>query len=138
MNSCSKEHQKIYKNWFNFADSDGDGRITKNDATKFFAMSNLSRPKLKQVWALADFKRQGFLGIEEFITVMKLVSLAQAGHELTLDLLKTMVDLEPLKPPIMEGLDVLLAKTNGSTTNGELEVNGNSKLQPLPPVNLFT
>jgi hypothetical protein len=30
--------------------SDGDGRITGNDATKFFAMSNLSRQDLKQVW----------------------------------------------------------------------------------------
>jgi hypothetical protein len=29
--------------------SDGDGRITGNDATKFFAMSNLSRQDLKQV-----------------------------------------------------------------------------------------
>lgn len=28
---------------------DGDGRLTGNDATKFFAMSNLSRPELKQV-----------------------------------------------------------------------------------------
>ena len=29
---------------------DGDGRITGNDATKFFAMSKLSRPELKQVY----------------------------------------------------------------------------------------
>ncbi|PNY06669.1 eh domain-containing protein 1-like [Trifolium pratense] len=47
--SCSKEHQNIYQQWFNCADSDGDGRITGNDATKFFAMSNLSCQDLKQV-----------------------------------------------------------------------------------------
>lgn len=79
--SCSKDHQKIYLEWFNYADSgtpsfffffsfpfsfsfnfmifmyvtfffpqiDGDGRITGNDATKFFALSNLSRQDLKQV-----------------------------------------------------------------------------------------
>ena len=78
--STSKDHQAIYQEWFNFADSglfinthfikliakiyvldynvfrscsiDGDGRITGNDATKFFAMSKLSRPELKQVYDL--------------------------------------------------------------------------------------
>lgn len=30
--------------------SDGDGRITGSDATKFFSMSNLSRQDLKQVF----------------------------------------------------------------------------------------
>ncbi|RYR33858.1 hypothetical protein Ahy_A10g048511 [Arachis hypogaea] len=50
--SCSKENQIIYQQFFNYADSDGDGRITGSDATKFFAMSNLSRQDLKQVWLL--------------------------------------------------------------------------------------
>ncbi|KAL0305960.1 UNVERIFIED_CONTAM: EH domain-containing protein 1 [Sesamum radiatum] len=69
--SCSKEQLKIYQTWFNFADSDRDGRLTGNDATNFFAMSNLSKPELKQVWAVADSKRQGFLGFKEFITAMQ-------------------------------------------------------------------
>ncbi|KAK2992223.1 hypothetical protein RJ640_005710 [Escallonia rubra] len=34
---------------------DGDGRITGNDATKFFAMSKLSRPELKQVKSLCSY-----------------------------------------------------------------------------------
>ena len=34
---------------------DGDGRITGNDATKFFAMSKLSRPELKQVYKFFFF-----------------------------------------------------------------------------------
>ncbi|KAE9598499.1 putative EF-hand domain pair protein [Lupinus albus] len=46
--SCSKEHQTIFQEWFNYADEDGDGRFTGNDATKFFAISNLSRQELKQ------------------------------------------------------------------------------------------
>ncbi|KAG5064729.1 hypothetical protein JHK85_005912 [Glycine max] len=80
--SCSKEHQMIYKEWFNYADSDSDGRITGSDATKFFAMSNLPREDLKQrffvcfchqnkVWAIADSKRQGYLGFTEFIIAMQ-------------------------------------------------------------------
>lgn len=71
--STSKDQARIYNDWFSFADSgslphpfclgyahevfevfflivlDGDGRITGNDAIKFFSLSNLSRPDLKQV-----------------------------------------------------------------------------------------
>uniref|UniRef100_A0A0D9WAX9 Dynamin-type G domain-containing protein n=1 Tax=Leersia perrieri TaxID=77586 RepID=A0A0D9WAX9_9ORYZ len=66
---------------------DGDGRVTGKNALKFFAMSNLSRPELKQVWAIADSKRQGYLGSSEFMTAMQLISLAQAGHEISQDTL---------------------------------------------------
>lgn len=122
MSTCSREHQKIYKEWFSAADSDGDGRITGNDAIKFFAMSKLSRPELKQVWALADSKRQGFLGLNEFITAMQLVSLAQAGNKIIQDAL-THSDLDCLKPPVMEGLDILLAKTTSpKKSNPDLDV----------------
>lgn len=138
ISSCSKHNQKIYQEWFNYADSDNDGRITGNDATKFFAMSNLSRSELKQVWAIADSKRQGFLGFREFITAMQLVSLAQAGNEITSDILKTTVDLENLEPPSMEGLNALLAKNKVSTNNGELELNGDSRPQPSPSAPWFT
>ncbi|KAJ4977343.1 hypothetical protein NE237_002449 [Protea cynaroides] len=127
---CSKENQKIYQEWFNFTDSDGDGRITGNDAIKFFALSNLSRPELKQVWAVADSKRQGFLGFNEFIIAMQLVALAQAGHEITQDILSKEVDHENLKPPVMEGLDALLAKSRHSPKKTELEVNASVPPQP--------
>ena len=85
--------------------ADGDGRITGPDAIKFFGMSKLSRPDLKQVlalatnplpvlfclwnywflymchfcltvlrfkvWAIADTRRQGYLGFPEFVTAMQ-------------------------------------------------------------------
>nr|CAB3486105.1 unnamed protein product [Digitaria exilis] len=44
-----KEQRNTYLQWFSLADEDGDGRLTGNDALKFFAMSNLSKPELKQV-----------------------------------------------------------------------------------------
>ncbi|KAL5802390.1 hypothetical protein ACOSQ4_030695 [Xanthoceras sorbifolium] len=128
--SCSKEHQKIYQEWFSFADSDGDGRITGSDATKFFAMANLSRQDLKPVWAIADSKRQGYLGIKEFITAMQLVSLAQAGNEITHDILNSNVDFQNLKPPVMDGLDVLLSKKKHSSNFSDADANGSSQLQP--------
>ncbi|KAI3456884.1 hypothetical protein Pfo_013547 [Paulownia fortunei] len=133
---CSKEHQKIYRDWFSFADSDGDERLTGGDATKFFSMSNLPRQDLKQVWAIADSKRQGFLGIKEFITAMQLVSLAQAGHSLNSDILSSEVDLENLQPPTMEGLDVLLAKKK--RLSSEPEQNGSSQAQSSPAASWFS
>ncbi|KAG2317539.1 hypothetical protein Bca52824_020661 [Brassica carinata] len=122
--SCSKENQLIYKEWFEFADSDGDGRITGNDAIKFFSMSNLPRPELKQVWAIADAKRQGYLGFKEFIVSMQLVSLAQTGHEISHDVLHSDVDFKNMNPPVMEGLGVLMAKKkHSSSKSSDLSVN---------------
>uniref|UniRef100_A0A7N2M915 Uncharacterized protein n=1 Tax=Quercus lobata TaxID=97700 RepID=A0A7N2M915_QUELO len=135
--TCSKEHQQIYQEWFNYADADTDGRITSNDATKFFAMSNLSRQDLKQVWAITDSKRQGYLGFKEFIAAMQLVSLAQAGHAVTHDLLNSDVDLSSLKPPVMEGLDALIAKKKRKEKTSELESNG-SLHGPSPSANWFS
>ncbi|KAM1140910.1 hypothetical protein ACFX19_041638 [Malus domestica] len=91
ISSCSKEHQKIYQEWFRFADSDSDGRITGGDAIKFFGMSNLNRQDLKQ---------------------------------------NSNVDLESLKPPVMEGLDALLsAKKKHMHKSNENEVNGTAVVQ---------
>ncbi|KAF7140709.1 hypothetical protein RHSIM_Rhsim06G0222800 [Rhododendron simsii] len=139
ISKCSKEHQMIYQEWFSYADSDGDGRITGTDALKFFAMSNLPREDLKQVWAMADSKRQGFLGFKEFISAMQLISLAKGGHALTKDTLSNEVDLENLKPPVMERLDKLLAKKKKrSHKTSDPEQNGGSQLQLSPSAHWFT
>ncbi|KAL1556249.1 EH domain-containing protein 1 [Salvia divinorum] len=126
---CSKEHQKIYQNWFSCADSDGDGRLTGADATKFFSLSNIPRQDLKQVWAIADTKRQGFLGFKEFITAMQLISLAQAGQTLAANILSSLVDFESIQPPTMEGLDVLLAKKKRLSREPEDNGDGTPKEQ---------
>ncbi|EYU27374.1 hypothetical protein MIMGU_mgv1a026674mg, partial [Erythranthe guttata] len=124
---CSKEHQKIYQDWFSFADSDGDGRLTGADATKFFSLSNLPRQDLKLVWAIADSKRQGFLGFKEFITAMQLVTLAQAGHALTSDILSSEVDFENLQTPALDVLGALFTKKK--RLSNEPEQNGSPQVQ---------
>ncbi|XP_071737111.1 EH domain-containing protein 1-like [Rutidosis leptorrhynchoides] len=136
---CSKDRQKTYQQWFNFVDSDGDGRITGDDATKFFIKSNIDKSQLKQVWAIADSKRQGFLGFKEFITAMQLISLAQAGHELSADLLRNTEFMDHLEPPLMEDLDSLLVNHGGSRNNGVAETNSIlAVVQHAPPKNMFT
>ncbi|KAH1238994.1 EH domain-containing protein 1 [Glycine max] len=111
--SRSKEETKTYQEWFNLVDSDGDGRISGNDTTKFFALSNLSRSQLKRLWALADVKRQGFLGFTEFVTAMQ----------------------ENIKPPVLEGLDALVAQMS-LTINAPPEVNG-AHVGPEPTTDRF-
>ncbi|KAK8664909.1 hypothetical protein V6N13_084678 [Hibiscus sabdariffa] len=103
--SCSKEQQKIYRDWFNIADSDRDGRVTGNDATKFFALSKRSRQELKQIWAIADSKRQGFLGLTEFIVALQFTLMV---------LLFILAGLENVGLPLMEGVDAL-ATVGGSS-----------------------
>ncbi|GJV02064.1 EH domain-containing protein 1-like protein [Tanacetum coccineum] len=105
---------------------------------------------LVYVWAIADSKRQGYLGFKEFIIAMQacrpLLSLAQAGHELNSNLLKSSPsDVELLEPPEMEGLDSLLLfslssrqKHRGSRNNGVLETNGILAVQHVSPLSLFT
>ncbi|XP_056682587.1 EH domain-containing protein 1 isoform X2 [Spinacia oleracea] len=133
---CSKESLVIYQDWFNFADSDGDGRLTGNDAIKFFGMSDLHREDLKQVWAIADAKRQGFLGLQEFITAMQLVSLAQSGHTITQDLLTSEFDWENVKPPSMQDLNKKLAKKKSKIKSES--ISESMKLQPSRSSNWFT
>ncbi|KAG4923857.1 hypothetical protein AAZX31_18G086700 [Glycine max] len=132
--SCSKEYQNLYEEWFNYADADGDGRFTGNEAIKFFAMSNLSRQELKQVWAIADSKREGYLGFKEFVIAMQLVSLGQCGYSITHDLL-TSDAMRHAKPPIMDGLDVLLTKKKRKQKDKELSV---SPPHPSPTSKWFT
>eukprot|EP01018_Ginkgo_biloba_P008689 Gb_07601 [translate_table: standard] len=104
----AKYKEQLYKQWFEFADEDGDGRITGHDAVIFLARSNLSRAELKTVWALADSKRQGFLGFNEFTIAMHLVSLAQTGNTIIPETLKT-AQVETVSPPEMAGLEELLS-----------------------------
>ncbi|KAL9236270.1 hypothetical protein vseg_010962 [Gypsophila vaccaria] len=125
---CCKETKKLYQDWFNFADLDGDGRITGNDAIKFFNMSNLPREDLKQVWALADAKRQGFLDFPEFCTAMQLVSLAQSGLTINQDLLSAEFEWENVEPPNMEGLNKKIAKRKNKLKS--VTLNERQKLQP--------
>eukprot|EP00252_Welwitschia_mirabilis_P018650 TRINITY_DN4149_c0_g1_i1.p1 TRINITY_DN4149_c0_g1~~TRINITY_DN4149_c0_g1_i1.p1 ORF type:complete len:544 (-),score=111.30 TRINITY_DN4149_c0_g1_i1:210-1841(-) len=114
----AKDDELLYRKWFEYADADRDGRVTGADAVRFFSLSQLPREQLKQIWAVADSKRQGFLGFKEFVTAMQIVSLAQTGNEITADILKNR-DLENISPPTMEGLDEMLTKSKNSHLSKE-------------------
>ncbi|XP_047164494.1 EH domain-containing protein 1-like [Vigna umbellata] len=67
---------------------------------------------------------------------MQLVSLAQSGHSITPDLPTSDVDFTNLEPPVMDGLDALLAKKKHK--HKEVETNGSYQLQPSPSKNWFS
>ncbi|KAF8049883.1 LOW QUALITY PROTEIN: hypothetical protein N665_2102s0006 [Sinapis alba] len=92
--TCLKEHQKIYKEWFNIADSG------------FSLILPASHDTVLIFWFRfyeIQMETDGFLGLTEFITAMELVTLAQEGHEITSDLLK--VDMMSVELPVLEGLE---------------------------------
>ncbi|CAM6123882.1 unnamed protein product [Calypogeia fissa] len=127
----AKHDEQTYKSWFDYADSDADGRLTGADAVKFFSLSNLPRAELKKVWTVADSKRQGFLGFKEFITAMQVISLAQTGNEIHSDMLQNS-DLESISPPNLEDIDQLVAnaeKKKRSPPKEEQFTNGTAPSQ---------
>ncbi|CAL5443268.1 unnamed protein product [Camellia sinensis] len=115
---------------------DGDGRITGNDATKFFAMLNLPRQDLKQGVGNCRFQTTRFSWFRR-VHCCNAVSLAQGGHAPTNDILNGEVDLENLKPPVMEGLDAILAKKKKrASKTSDPELNGS--LPQSSSANWFT
>lgn len=77
-----------FEAYFKRADLDQDGRISGAEAVAFFKGSNLPQPVLAQIWKHSDQKNSGFLGRPEFYNALKLVTVAQSGHELTADIVK--------------------------------------------------
>ena len=57
--------------------ADNDGRLTGQDAVRFFERSELPRDILAHVWDNSDSRRQGFLDFAAFVRALELVSLAQ-------------------------------------------------------------
>ena len=49
--------------------ADHDNKLTGPDAVKFFERSQLPRPVLAKVWALADSARKGYLDPSTFAKV---------------------------------------------------------------------
>ncbi|KAL7595163.1 hypothetical protein Lser_V15G30421 [Lactuca serriola] len=64
------------------------------------------KPPPDELMAASDIGKSVTTSLPENV----LISMAQVGHTLSSDLLNSDVDYENLKPPVMDSLDVLLAK----------------------------
>ena len=74
--------EAVYESWFNFADGDGDGKISGSEAVAFFSRSKLTRQELRQIWKVCDGGNTGSLSKEDFQIALKLIALCQQGQEL--------------------------------------------------------
>jgi Cytoskeletal-regulatory complex EF hand len=63
--------------------ADKDGKITGQEAKEMFPRSRLPQHRLATIWALCDDRKKGALGFDDFVKAMELISLAQAGREVT-------------------------------------------------------
>ena len=119
--------------WWSLADSDGDGRLTGQDAVAFFGRSGLDRKALSRVWALSDSRGAGFLDYEGFVRAMKLISMAQSGLELSLSNLQEQETMGALSAPLMEGLDAVQQGPPQGSDN-PFEASGYmANMAPAPP-----
>jgi len=84
------EERSYYDGLFSLADDGNTGSIAGKAAVNFFSRSGLDFSILKQVWDVADWKKQHFLRREDFYVSMRLIAMAQAGHQLSRDNLRQM------------------------------------------------
>lgn len=103
----SVANYELYKQWFQVADIDKDGRLTGPDAVTFFERSGLPRELLSKVWMHADNTRRGYLDLPAFIKAMELVSLAQSTGVVSMDSYTTAKAVGALEPPKMQGMEPL-------------------------------
>ncbi|GAQ88779.1 Endocytosis/signaling protein [Klebsormidium nitens] len=130
--SSAKRDDALYRQWFDAADADRDGRLTGSEAVSFFSMSQLPREVLKKVWGIADVSRAGYLGFREFVTAMQVIGLAQAGYEVTPDILKHK-DPEDISPPVLTGIETLFQRNLSFSNAAEVPGSSSSPGSAGPP-----
>lgn len=73
---------------FRAADIDKDGIVSGNEAVAFFQSTGVDKSYLKSVWDLATDSQPGGLTPAHFSRALRLISLLQAGCQLTDEFVK--------------------------------------------------
>ncbi|CAK9873704.1 unnamed protein product [Sphagnum jensenii] len=79
---------ELFDSYFRRADLDKDGRISGAEAVAFFQGAGLPQVTLAKIWQSADQGRTGFLSRPEFYNALKLVTVAQAGRDITPEMVR--------------------------------------------------
>lgn len=77
-------HGPVYEAFYQLVDPAGTGSVGAMDAAKFLKKSGLSDTVLSKIWDLSDTNGQGFLDKKGFFVALKLVSLAQNNHDISI------------------------------------------------------
>eukprot|EP00249_Psilotum_nudum_P009172 c21751_g1_i1 orf=2-1111(-) len=144
-------NSEVFDVYFRRADLDHDGRISGQEAVAFFQGANLPKVILAKIWQYADQGQTGFLSKAEFYNALKLVTVAQAGRELTPDIVRSALagpassQIPPprITPPAgfspmtqqPQGYRISVSGTGGGT-NAQPYLHGlatNNQLAAMPP-----
>ncbi|KAL3143092.1 hypothetical protein ABBQ38_003366 [Trebouxia sp. C0009 RCD-2024] len=139
--SVTVDRDTLYSSWFQLADADHDNKLTGPDAVKFFERSQLPRPVLAKVWALADNARKGYLDQATFAKAMDMISIAQSTGDISADIYRQK-SAKPIETPQLAGLEKHNQKlqeemqaaqnpfTNGTSTSAPTVPHGEPLVQP--------
>ncbi|XP_014243559.1 epidermal growth factor receptor substrate 15-like 1 [Cimex lectularius] len=109
-------HAGLYEVYF--ASVERQGTVPAVEAAKFLKKSELPDSLLSTIWDLSDPNAKGFLTKSGFFTALKLVSLAQLGHEVSIANLMMdvpppkLVGMAPPRPPSQPTINSVPAAVN--------------------------
>ncbi|CAE1323518.1 EPS15 [Acanthosepion pharaonis] len=119
-------HAGIYEGYYLQADPTNSGSIGAHDAARFLKKSSLKENVLSQIWDLSDPTGKGYLEKPGFFVALKLIALAQIGHEISLARLPTDTpppNLGPVEPVLSPPDPVIMSPPPSAGANWAVLVN---------------
>jgi len=65
---------------FNFSDKDRDGLLSPEEAANFLRIANLTTERMTEIWQIVNPSGKQNLNKNTFFIMLRLISMAQAGH----------------------------------------------------------
>lgn len=96
LSQISQQQANLYETYFRQVNPSGTGTVGASEAAAFLKKSGLPEGILHTIWDLSDQGSKGYLDKKGFYIALKLISLAQNGHEVSLNSLSI-----PTSPPRM-------------------------------------
>ncbi|KAL3845038.1 hypothetical protein ACJIZ3_002441 [Penstemon smallii] len=121
-----------YSKVFVQVDTDGDGKITGDQARNLFLSWRLPRDVLKQVWDLSDQDHDSMLSLREFCLALYLMERYREGHPLP-TVLPNSVMFEAMLPPPGQPAGAY-GNTPRRPTSGFQQAQGNNNARPVTSV----
>ncbi|XP_036369569.1 epidermal growth factor receptor substrate 15-like 1 isoform X3 [Octopus sinensis] len=113
-------HAGIYEGYYLQADPTNTGSIGALDAARFLKKSSLKENVLSQIWDLSDPTGKGYLEKPGFFIALKLIALAQIGHEISLGRLPSETpppNLGPVEPVLSPPETIVMSPPHSVGTN---------------------
>ncbi|GAB1602230.1 epidermal growth factor receptor substrate 15-like 1 isoform X2 [Argonauta hians] len=110
-------HAGIYEGYYLQADPTNTGSIGALDAARFLKKSSLKENVLSQIWDLSDPTGKGYLEKPGFFIALKLIAVAQIGHDISLGRLPSDTPPPNLGPvePVLSPPEVVMSPPPHST-----------------------